>query len=192
MVENNDDLLDLEFMDVDVIEFSTKISQNFVYVDIQGFKTSRNRFMCKEFCLVEDDFVYHALVKSPYSISKLPKHYRRQADWLTGYYHGIKYGLGDVHMNDLKKDVFPRLLNKKILVKGLEKISWLKQIFHDYGEIEVMNVEDIDGFDLSKRNSEPYKVCDYHDKVFKLRNGPCAKSTALMLQDVTMKSFFLE
>lgn len=190
MVENNDaNMLELRFMDVDVDELiENKYYNNFVYVDVQGFRTFHNRFMCKEFCLVDGDFIYHALVKSPYSFNKMPAYYQRQANWLINQYHRIKYDCGDVHINELKEATFSRIENKTILVKGVQKISWLKHMFRDCGNIECVNVEDLDEFDLTDRRTEPYDVCEYHNKIFGWTQGPCAMTTALMLQDLTLKN----
>lgn len=188
MIESNDmDTLDLEFMDVDIPELIRKSCENCVYVDVQGFKTSRNRFMCKEFCLVDGDFIYHALVKSPFPFKKMVKYYQKQANWLTDNHHKIRYYDGDIHIHDMRKDVLPRLQNKTIIVKGSEKVSWVQQIFENYDGINCMNIEDFADFEPFERNSQSFDLCYYHSYVFTSAGGPCAKSTALMIQDSVLK-----
>lgn len=190
MVENSDvEMMEIEFMDVDIPDLIPKKREQTVYVDVQGFKTSRNRFMCKEFCLVDGDFIYHTLVKSPYNFHRMPIYYQKQAMWLTNHHHGIKYGAGDIHIQELIKEIYPRMQNKVILVKGIEKISWLQYIFRDYGETMcVKNIEELDVFDILPRSSRPYEMCSYHSAIFTWSGGPCAKSNALMLQDLSVKN----
>lgn len=116
----------MELMDIDIEDLCENKCNNYVYVDVQGFRTSRNRFICKEFCLVDGDFIYHTFVKSPYSFNKMPEYYRRQANWLMNRYHGIKYSYGDTYIIEMKQKMFAKVRNKTILVKGIQKISWLK------------------------------------------------------------------
>lgn len=186
---DNVDMLDLEFMDVDVDELIQKNYKNCVYMDIQGFRTSRHQFMCKAICLVDGDSIFHRLVKSPYSFNRMSKYYQRQANWLINRYHGLKYDCGDFHIIEVKDLIFPKIRDKIVLVKGAEKVSWLKHIFRDRGEIECVNVEDLDDFDLSLRKTEPYDVCEYHRKISGWTEGPCAMSTALMLRDLTLNNY---
>lgn len=40
--------------------------------------------------------------------------------------------------------MFPKMQNKIVLVKGWEKIEWLKQLFHGYGEIVCLDVNSLD------------------------------------------------
>lgn len=189
MAENKDvEMFDLDFVDTDVKELTQNKYKNYVFVDIQGFKISRYHLMCKEFCLVDGDFIYHKLVKSYYKIDKMAGYYRRQANWLTNNFHKIRYDCGDIHINELKKIVYPQIQNKTILVKGAQKICWLERIFGDCGPIQCENVEELDDFDLTLKNSEPYNLCDYHEQVHGIFGGPCALATALMLKDLFTKN----
>lgn len=179
---------DVDMMDIDTDYLSENICNNYVYVDLQGFRGRHNRFICKEFSLLSDDFIYHALIKSPYNFNKLPAYYQRQAKWLTNHYHGIKYDCGDKHIIEVKQTIFPKIQGKTILVKGAEKILWLKYIFRDCGDIDCVNAEDLDDFDFPRKRTESYDVCEYHSKIVSRMEGPCAMSTVLMLQDVTFKN----
>lgn len=181
----------LELMETDVEEdVITNQCNDFVFVDVQGFKTYRNRFICKEFCLVDGEYKFHAMVKSPYSFHKMPYSYQRQAHWLIEHHHGIKYEDGEVAAMDLKTEIFPKLENKTILVKGNEKVEWLKNMFQHFGEIKCMNVEKF-GFDLTVvQRDHPYEMCDYHRKIPKWKQHTCAMSTALFIQDLANKNNF--
>lgn len=177
-----------ELMDIDVEDLCENKCSNYVYVDVQGFRSSRNRFICKEFCLVDGEFIYHKFIKSPYSFNKLPEYYRRQANWLMKRYHGIKYEYGDTNIIEVKHDMFAEIANKTILVKGIQKISWLKYMFRDCGEIQCLNIEDLENFDLSLIKKDPYDVCHYHNEIFGWGNGPCAMTNALIIQDLSNKN----
>lgn len=87
---------------------------NYVFIDIHGFR-HRERFICKEFCLIDGDYQFHALVKSPYSFEKLNEFYQRHA-LLQTKFHGLTFDCGDIHPIDLKQAVFPKLMNKQIII----------------------------------------------------------------------------
>lgn len=193
------DMIDLSVMDtndeytndltsVNIDDSMTNPYSDFVYVDVQGFRTYRNRFICKEFCLVDGDYIFHTFVKSPYSFNKMPQYYQRQANWLINRHHGIKYDYGDMDAMNLKQQIFPKLKDKTIIVNdSCHKIHWLKYMFRHFGEINVIDINTLN-FDRNLRSSDPYAICDYHNKIFGWKEGPCAMSTALMLQDLACKN----
>lgn len=80
-----------------VSEESNMLDKEFVYIDVLGFR-DRHRFICKEFSLIDGDFKYHAIVKSPYSFSKLNTFFRRHAAWEVNFYHGLQYDCGDINI----------------------------------------------------------------------------------------------
>lgn len=160
--------------------------QNLIFVDMQGFKTFHNRFMCKEFSLVDGEKMFHAFVKSPYSFNKLPSHYRRHATWLTNHYHRIPYDCGDTHIVELKQKLFPMLQNKTIIVKGAEKVQWLEYMFRDCGSIVCINIEDLD-FDMTLGESDV--ICDFHNQIFGWADGPCAMTTTSKLKAIVDKNY---
>lgn len=172
-------------VDTDIIERDP--CANYVYVDIQGFQTTHNRFICKEFCLVDGDNVFHALVKSPFDLTRLSAHFKRQADWLVQYYHGLTFECGDVHIVELIEKMHVKLLNKTVFVTGHQKVGWLKYIFREC-DIDCVNA-DAFGFDFGGRNFQTaaYGFCPYHDDLFKSgRKCSCAFSKALKLKDVVI------
>lgn len=170
------------------MSFEDSDCNNFVFVDIQGFKTIRNRFMCKEFCLVDGEYKYHALVKSPYSFNKMSSHNKQNASWLINNFHGLKYECGDVHMIELLQNTYPKLMNKTILVKGKEKVQWMQYMYRNCGEISCVNVEDLDAYDWRLRREESYQKCDYHDDRYGWKDYRCAMASALELQDILRKN----
>lgn len=192
MADNVIDIHDLD-TELEVDSGLVETSRNdLVYVDIQGFKMPGNRLMCKEFCLLDDNgYTFHALVKSTTSFNRLPSFYKRQALWLMKNHHKIDYNFGDINPYDLCNQMFPKMQNKIVLVKGFEKVEWLKAMFRDYGEIECLDINNLD-FDASMKQVDPYNVCDYHNQVFTWTKGPCAMSTALMIRDLAHKNIDIQ
>lgn len=183
-----EDVLDISKIDISDIDVSIEKSRHdFVFIDLQGFKHYRGRFMCKEFCLVDEDYMYHAIVRANYHFHKMIPRYQRQVNWLIKNYHGLTFYCGDTYIDDLREKVFPKIQNKKILVKGDEKVKWLQYIFRHYGTIDCSNIENLD-FDLTLRNADPYENCDYHTELFGHDECPCAMSNALKLQDIVLKN----
>lgn len=158
------------------------LDYNYIFVDIQGFKTYRNQFICKEFCLIDNDYIYHALVKSPYSFNKVPAYYKRQAYWLTNFYHGLMYEAGDTNIIEVKQNVYDRLQSKKVAVKGAEKIKWLQFMFRDCCEIECVNFDDLD-YDHDVKMSVLNKVCNFHD--VKLQSPECSLKNVLNMRNIS-------
>lgn len=187
--------------DPTIMEWSQSMDQKkneneeWVFVDIQGYKVNKNRFMCKEFCLIDGTETFHAIVKSWYPYKKLLSHYKRQVEWLANHFHGLKYDSGDIHIDELTKNVYPKLADKIIIVKGDEKIKWMEYIFRKCGEINCKNIEKFD-FDMTlEQSGQEYEVCSYHNSWYGWRECRCAMSNAQKLQDISNKNapirFFL-
>lgn len=197
---NNDSMS--EVMDFDEQE---RITKNFVFVDIQGFKTYRERFICKEICLVSDNDFYHAIIKSPYPFEKLSSSHKRQANWLTKHFHGLTYDCGNVHIIEVIQDIYPKLMRKTVVVKGVEKVKWIKYMFRTCGEIECLNFEDLDlDLDDNFKNFCPFmcdyhleetfanlKICDHRESKRPWSNYHCAKAHAFKIENAVKKSNYL-
>lgn len=172
-------------IDKRIVDF---IHNQYVYVDIQGFKKPKNRFICKEFCLIDNDgYKFHAFVKPTISFKKLPNVYKRQAIWLMNNHHKIDYDFGDTDSFDLRDQMYPKLRNKIVLVKGMEKVKWLQYMFRLHGGIVCLDIDSMD-FDMTLKQSDPYDICNHHNRIFGWTQGPCAMSTALMIQDLAHKN----
>lgn len=155
-----------------------------VFLDVQGFRTFNHRFIVKEICLsdYDDDEIFHAIIKSPYSFNKLNGYYQRQAEWTTRFCHGLTFDSGDMSIIELLEKVYPRIKDKQVIVKGAEKLRWLRYIFRKCGEIHGSNVDDV--AEISKECDEKmYDICDYHNEVFGWEPCRCALSTVLKLKE---------
>lgn len=160
---------------------------NLVFVDIQGFRDVGNRFICKEFCLVSVDDKYHAFVKSPFRFEKLSAEYQRQANYNTRSIHGLKYERGDVHLIDFLQTAYMKIVGKKVIVKGDQKVGWLKYLFRNCGEIECVNIEDLGYCKTLHDSLTEHEKCDYHYQNF-WRKWRCASENALKLQEIVMNN----
>lgn len=153
-----------------------------VYVDIQGFREYRHRFIVKEFCLLDDEDIFHAIVKSPYSFKTLKEYYRRQAEWVTRFCHGLTFDCGDITIDQLCEQVYPRIKDKCIIVKGPQKIQWLKYIFRKCGDIQVCDVDEV-GEIPNECSGKIYDICNYHNELFGWKPCRCALATVLKLKE---------
>lgn len=172
---------DSDFSDSEV---NSLLDCDYIFVDLQGFKTYGNRFICKEFCLVDNEYTFHTLIKSPYIFDKIPSHYKRQAHWLTNFHHGIAYDSGDSHIITVIQSLYYRFENRRVAVKGDEKVNWLKYMFRNCCcEIECINFDDMD-YDHSLEDLKPKKKCKYHENK-KLKQPVCALKNALLMQNIS-------
>ena len=69
-------------------------------IEFHGFKDNNNRYILKEFALVNGSFQCHVLFASPYSITELNDKMQRTARWLTRNLHGIDWDDGSVPYNE--------------------------------------------------------------------------------------------
>lgn len=168
-------------------------NEDYVYVDVQGFKTTGNTFIIKEFCLLDGDYEFHTLVKSPCTFNELPEAYKREANWLTIAHHGLRFDSGHTTLTELVSQTAEHVHGKKIMVKGVEKCKWVRKIYENL-DLECVNVEDSMTSSPStfcyevavKQNSDIANICPYHRMiVLKNRNGGCncALSHARQLRD---------
>lgn len=160
---------------------------NYVFIDMQGFKGHFNRFICKEFCLIDGTDIFHEMIRSPFPLNRLSIHLRKQADWVTQNYHGLNYEDGDTHIIELTERMFPKLQNKKILVKGGEKVKWLKCMFRNCGEINCTNIENFN-IKYTYREMDAFDSCEFHRWISEGTLAVCAKYNALILQDLAKRN----
>lgn len=175
------EMIDMNFDDDD---YDLVPSYNFVFVDIQGFLARNNQFICKEFCFIDGDFKFHALVKSPYSFNKLPVKNQETAQWLTKNFHGLDYNSGKMHMIELIQEMFPKFNNKIAVVRGSQKIKWLKHMFRTCGEVECINIQE-QGFDMDLYYNQSEKPCMFHRESKKRDSFHCAVKSAEKLKEIT-------
>ena len=159
----------------------TKIeNKDWIFVDIQGYKVNRNRFMCKEICLIDGIGTFYSIIKSWYPFKKLLFWYKRQIEWITKHFHGLIYECGSLRINEMRKIVYSRLLDKIVIVKGAEKVEWMKYLFRNYGEIDCRNIKYFD-YAMSGFRNTTYDLCGV---MYDWSKCHCSLSNAKKLQEI--------
>lgn len=161
-----------------------------VFVDLQGFKTNGNIFIVKEFCLSHKEFEFHNIVKSPHMRSKLSQTYKRQANWLTYTYHGLKFDSGTLSLRELVQQTLEHVDGATLIVKGLEKVEWVKRIYENWCEVDCINVEELhSSFTFSsKSRDEINSICGNHKKLHPFNQSHCALSNVRELRDFCLST----
>lgn len=106
--------------DVSIMEAGDHlIEKPFVVIDIQGYLANRGRFICKEFCLIDEDFIYHKIVKSPFSSNKLDPFYKNKATRSFNCLHGLRFDFGNTDPVQVLDDTYIRIMQSNIKVFGI-------------------------------------------------------------------------
>lgn len=162
-------------------------SKKYVFADVQSFKRDRNVFVVKEFCLISDNVEFHEIVKSPCQYSELDWCYRRQANYVTDKHHGLKFDAGNITLDELIERTLDYVTDKIVLVKGVEKVWWLNQIYGDYIDLNCVNIENEDCFVRKMTNyGEILKICPHHLRFKQYYDCRCALSIARSLHDFVL------
>lgn len=101
--------------------------ENFLFVDLQGFKNYKNQFIIKEFALAMSEYTQIFLIKPPYHFLKLDSNERKQVKWMENN-RGILWSEGYIDYNEFRRIIKPVLLNQNIFVKGQEKVKWVREL----------------------------------------------------------------
>lgn len=136
------------------------MNSNDLIVDVQGFKTSGNKFVFKELAILQllNDNLTSYLFKPPFPWSELEARYKSENNWLSRNYHGLDWESGDVPFGLMQYLLlFPA---STIYVKGMEKRVWLKK---EFPTLCFANLEDFGCPSLQKlKNEVAIPVCSYH------------------------------
>lgn len=152
----------------------TSQNENPIFVDLQGFKNSNNKFIVKEFAIVTKEWSQVFLVKPPYPYSSLTPEEKKQTKWIERN-RGIFWSEGFIDSRECTRVIHLYLANKNVVVKGQEKIKWVKEI------CEICNVVDIGDKGCPNLSTlhEKYANCNLycmnHKKQCALKNVICLK-----------------
>lgn len=120
------------------------MSEGFVCIDLQGFKTTANTFIPKEISILTDGLEFHYILKSPCTYNQLEDRYKREAIYLSRAHHGLHFDANGIPLEDFVDRTLEHMDGKTCFVKGAEKIKWLEQMFYPWSEAFVFrNVEDL-------------------------------------------------
>lgn len=130
--------------------------ENFLFVDLQGFKNDKNQFIVKEFALATSEYTQIFLIKPPYPFSKLNSDERKQVKWIENN-RGIFWSEGYVNYREFSRVIKSVLLNQNIFVKGQEKVKWVRELCDNCNIIDLGEK----GYpNLSKLYTKYVKDCD--------------------------------
>lgn len=155
------------------------VESKIVFADVQGFKSSKDKFVIKEICILNQDFEIHEIIRRPYPLNHLSFSYKKQVKWLLNNHHGISWNEGNTSLSKLKKEV-KSITNEVdiVLVKGFEKVHWIGNIFPE--NVVVRNIEDYQNTSDFYASAHLFERCRNH----KINNSThhCALQNALLLQ----------
>lgn len=147
-----------------------------IIVDMQGFKDLKNNFIVKELSIATKNHTQTFLIKPPYAFKNLTDEEKKQVRWLERN-RGLKWSEGFIDYREFRRIIVPYLSSKKVLVKGLEKGMWVRELCQD---CEIMELEEKGCPNFLKLYSD-YHVdvnkfnCEYHKKMCALKNVLCLK-----------------
>lgn len=143
-----------------------------IFVDLQGFKNSKNEFIVKEFAIVTSEWTQVFLVKPPYMYLTLSPEEKKQTNWLERN-RGIRWSEGFIDYREFKRVIPLYLEEKEIIVKGCEKVQWIKN-FCDKCQIVDVGCK---GCPNLSTLHEKYKACNIncinHKRHCALKNAIC-------------------
>lgn len=140
-----------------------------IIVDLQGFKDSENRFIIKELAIAAAEYTQSFLVKPPYPFRKLSIEEKRHVNWIEKN-RGILWHEGYINYREFRRIIKDILNNKKVIVKGEEKIKWLSELCSNCEIIDFGSngcpkfLKLYDKFDMGEVN------CIFHSKCCALKN----------------------
>lgn len=150
-------------------------------VDIQFCKDCNDKSIPKEIAVIslEENFIAHWLVLSPYSIKKLDDKTRQQNNWLYKHHHGITWSEGDTTQKRVKenlREIFK--CSDKIYTRGREKVLFLQ----DFTTSEIINLEENEACPSFHNLPLTSTYCIYHAKKFEYLTFYCALNNASKLK----------
>lgn len=101
--------------------------ENFLFVDLQGFKNYKNQFIVKEFALAMPEYTQTFLIKPPYNFLKLRSDERKQVEWIENN-RGILWSEGYIDYREFRRIIKPVLFKQNVFVKGQEKVKWVREL----------------------------------------------------------------
>lgn len=157
------------------------MNSNTIVVDLQGFKDLNNKFIIKELSIATKDFTQTFLIKPPYSFKTLSNEEKKQVRWLENN-RGLNWYEGFIDYREFQRVIIPYLNGKNVLLKGMEKIVWIKNLCKDCNITELGEKGCPKLFklyeDYCKENNQMFN-CIHHKKMCALKNVICLKKWCL-------------
>lgn len=159
----------------------------YIFLDMQGFKDNINEFVLKEIYILSKNLRFHDIVKSYLEFSSLEKFQQLESIWLTKNYHGLDWNSGYISIDQARATMEPIVDGKIVLLKGVEKIKWLKTIIPNSSYF-CINIEDL-GCNIKISNVfATRKICKKHNSEYSKFH--CAKENVWCIKKWFEKSNF--
>lgn len=164
------------------------MSKNYLFVDVQGFKNDENEFIVKELALATPEYTEVFLIKPPFSYTNLTRSEKRQTRWIEKN-RGICWSEGFIDYREFRRIIKPILNGKKLFVKGLEKIEWIKKLCNNCAIVDVGEKgcpSFLNLYTTYCKNNVNLN-CFYHSKYCALKNVICIRQWFI---DNSLNQFF--
>lgn len=103
----------------------------FIIIDVQGFKSSETEFTPKELAAFDGTKYSHFIFNPPFPFNDLQGHLKKTNSWLIRNYHCLNWEEGFTSLEHLQVILQRLTCNVNIiLVKGLEKVKFLKNFIN--------------------------------------------------------------
>lgn len=147
-----------------------------IFVDVQGFKDCFNKFIIKEFALSTEEFTQVFLIKPPYAYTTLSTKEKKTVRYLEQQ-RGITWSEGHIDYREFKRIITPIMANKTIVMKGLEKQNWIKELCDNCVLVDIEDRGSPNFLTLYKIycKNECNFNCFSHKKICALKNVICIK-----------------
>lgn len=165
--------------------------------DIQGFVINKRDFILKELCFTildseasnnsnnnnKNNQYHHYIFKPPFNWSDLTKQSRANANWLHAFHHGFFWNQGQISYNNRGNYIKPLLKeNLIILVKGYQKVQWVKECCQT-SDIDVRNIEEEEYVDNFRLEDVAYELINkHHCRLHKIVKH-CAKQNVKIIEN---------
>jgi len=104
------------------------------YLDFEAYQV-HGTFYLKEVALLRSDgeFCYNYFIRNPSSMPIRPPSATTHYQYLK---HRLRWNFGDYYFNEAMNDIIYKVGNHKILVKGHEKVLYLRSVLDNIVEID--------------------------------------------------------
>lgn len=166
------------------------MKQNYLFVDVQGFKDCKNNFILKELALATQEYTQVFLIKPPHAYCNLTREEKTRVNWIEKK-KGIFWKDGYIDYREFRRVIIQYLENKNIIVKGAEKVKWVKELCSNCDVIDIGDKGCPNLVQLTTKYCKDYTLfnCVYHEKQCALKNVICVIKWYF---DNHMDSFFLQ
>lgn len=173
--------------------FDSQISENacekkkYVFIDFVEFYINDNLRFCKEFCLIDGDFILHNIIESS-GFENLNELQQESILWETMNKNGLRYNSGILDLESMLQSAHKRIIDKRVIVENKYKAEYLKLLFQPHCEFECVALEEL-GFELDY--DERPKICGFHTEHNAYSHCQCASSMTKHLKNITMNNLEL-